>query len=101
MRAWLMDLLIHVSSVHSARILAGLAGACARAGRGFACFFTLDGVRMLDDPAVRAAVAGALRAVACGESWHRFCGTRPCPVELGSQTDNSALMGHAARTVSL
>ena len=46
-------------------------------------------------------VGGAARAVVCEESWHRFCPDSPCPVELGSQTVNSALMGEAQRVVSL
>ena len=44
---------------------------------------------------------GDARAVVCEESWHRFCGKASCPVELGSQTVNSALMGEAKKVVSL
>jgi hypothetical protein len=39
--------------------------------------------------------------VVCEESWHRFCPGSACPVELGSQTVNSALVGEAQRVVSL
>ena len=44
---------------------------------------------------------GARRLVVCEESWHRFCVDTACPVEFGSQTANSALIGDAARVVSL
>lgn len=96
-----MDILFHVTTPDGARLLAPLARACARAGRAFGCFFTNDGVTGLRDAALREALAGAARAVACEESWHRFCAEAPCPVELGSQTINSALMGESARVVSL
>ena len=52
------------------------------------------------DAELQAALADA-RAVVCEESWHRFCGDAACPVELGSQTVNSALMGEAKKVVSL
>jgi hypothetical protein len=39
--------------------------------------------------------------VVCEESWHRFCPQLACPVEAGSQTTNSALMGEARKVVSL
>ncbi|GAB4165396.1 MAG: hypothetical protein Fur0039_01330 [Rhodocyclaceae bacterium] len=97
----MIDILFHVSTPGAARILLPLAQACARARVGFACFFTHDGVRVLEDAALRAALRAAGRAVACGESWKRFGGAEACPVELGSQTDDSALMGEAARVVSL
>jgi hypothetical protein len=96
-----MDLLFHVATPQAARILASLARACSRAGRRFACFFTHDGVLLLNDRDVRAALAGAARLVVCEESWHRFCAGRDCPAELGSQTVNSALIGEANRVVSL
>ena len=52
------------------------------------------------DAELQAALADA-RAVACEDSWHRFCAGAACPVELGSQTTNSALMGEAKKVVSL
>lgn len=96
-----MDVLFHVSTPEGARILLALAAACARARRSFACFFTHDGVLALGNPALLAALAGATRAVACEDSWQRFGAGLPCPVELGSQTTNSALVGEAGRVVSV
>ncbi|MBA3903034.1 MAG: hypothetical protein C0522_05060 [Rhodocyclaceae bacterium] len=96
-----MEILFHVTTAAGARLLPPLARACGRAGRSFGCFFTHDGVAGLRDAALSAALAGASRAVVCEESWHRFCADAPCPVELGSQTINSALMGESARVVSL
>jgi hypothetical protein len=96
-----MDLLFFVSTPEAARILVPLAAACRRARRPYACFFTDAGVATLDAAAVRDSAAGAERAVACEESWHRFRATAACPVELGSQTDNSALAGSARHVLSL
>lgn len=96
-----MDLLFHVSTPDAARILVPLARACRRAHRAYACFFTDLGVTALDDRNVREVMAGASRAVACEKSWHQHRGAAPCPVELGSQTDNSALTAQVRRVVSL
>lgn len=96
-----MDILFHVATAEGARILLPLVRACARAGRSFACFFTFDGVLALRNEALRQALSHAERTAVCEESWHRFRHDAPCPVELGSQTVASALMGEAARVVSL
>lgn len=94
-----MDILFHVATEAGAQYLAPLARACRRGNHAFGAFFTHEGVRGLD-AALQAALAGA-RTVVCEESWHRFRNDAPCPVELGSQTANSALMGEARRVVSL
>lgn len=94
-------LLFHVSTKEGGAILLPLARACARAGYRFDAFFTHHGVEALTDDALARAMAGARRAVVCEESWHRFLGEHPCPVEFGSQTINSELMGAAGKVVSL
>lgn len=96
-----MDVFFHVSNAGAGRIFAGLARACARRGVRFACFFTHDGVRLLEEPEARAAAAAAARAAVCEHSWRRYRGDAPCPVERASQTLNSELAGEAARVVSL
>ncbi len=95
-----MDILFHVGTEAGARYLAPLARACRRGHHAFAAFFTHEGVLALRDAGLREALDGA-RAVACEESWHRFCPEEACPVESGSQTTNSSLMGEAKRVVSL
>lgn len=97
-----MEIFFHVSTEAGGRnLLRPLAAACIRAGRSFAVFFTHEGVRALDDPALVDAVRGAQTAAVCEESWHRFAPDADCPVALGSQTNNSALIGAAIRVVSL
>ncbi len=96
-----MEILLHVTTPEGARMGAALARACARAGISWGCFLTNDGVRALADPAVVAALRPATRAAACEHSWHRHMNKIPCPVELGSQTNNSALMAEARHVVSL
>ena len=95
-----MDILFHVTTEAGGQLLAPLARACRRGGHAFAAFFTHEGVRALRDAAVQDVLADA-RAVACEESWHRFCADAACPAELGSQTTNSAMMGEARKVVSL
>jgi len=95
-----MNILSHVTTEPGAALLKPLALAAQRQNASFAAFFTHEGVIGLQDAALVAALAGA-RAVVCEESWHRFCHGSTCPVENGSQTINSALMGEADKVVSL
>lgn len=90
-----------VSSAEAAKYLAPLAAACERRGLHWGCFFTNDGVRVAADDRLKALLPRAGAAVACSESWRRFMGEAACPVELGSQTEHSALAAQAERIVSL
>lgn len=96
-----MDLLIVVSNPDAGAILQPLGQACARAGADWAVFLTNDGVKTLSNPETVAALSSARHAFACKESWERYGGAETCPVELGSQTNNSELTGLAGRIVSL
>lgn len=96
-----MDLLFHVSTAAGGRLLYPLLLAAHRAGCRVGAFFTYEGVLGLRDTDLAAALTQAERAVVCEESWHRFCPGLACPVEAGSQTTNSALMGEARKVVSL
>lgn len=95
------EILLHISTPEGAPAGAALARACARAGVGWSCFLTNDGVRVLADPAFVAALRSAIRAEACEHSWRRYMDAAPCPIELGSQTANSALMAEAHHVISL
>lgn len=96
-----MEILFHVSTSEGGRFLLPLAESCRRTGCAFGAFFTHEGVLGLKDRSLQTALKGAVQAVVCEESWHRFCGELACPIEQGSQTINSALMGEAKRVVSL
>lgn len=96
-----LDLLLIISTPDSARVLKPLAGACQRRGLHWSCFFTNDGVRVLKDPAMVHAIRCADDLIACEHSWARFEGDTPCPVTLGSQTNNSALVGRASKVIGL
>lgn len=95
-----MNILFHVTTAPSAELLKPLALAAKRLNASFAAFFTHEGVLGLKDAELVATLAGT-RAVVCEESWHRFCPGIDCPLENGSQTINSALMGEADKVVSL
>ena len=92
---------LHIATPAGGRIGAALARACARAGVTWSCFLTNDGVRALEDPEVVAALKPGSRAAVCEHSWRQHMNGAACPVELGSQTINSALMAEAERMVSL
>lgn len=96
-----MDMLIVVSTDRGAQVAASLAKACVRRGTSWACFFTNDGVKALGTQEVAELVSTAHAAIACEHSWHRFMEETACPVELGSQTNHSALVAQAARIVTL
>jgi len=96
-----MDILFHVSTQDGSRFLLPLALACHRGGHAFGAFFTHEGVGGLKSENLQSALRNAARAVVCEESWNKFCCDLACPVELGSQTMNSALMGEVAHVVSL
>ncbi len=96
-----MEILLHVTCPDGARIAAPLARACMRAAIRWGCFLTHDGVRALSDSDFVDVLRGASRAAVCEHSWKQHMGGAPCPIELGSQTVNSALMGEARRVVSL
>ena len=96
-----MDVLFIVSTPEAGRLLAPLTAACRRRGASWSCFFTNDGVLALNDATTTGAVAHADSAVACEHSWERYQGEASCPVTLGSQTNNSAMLGQAGKVIGL
>lgn len=96
-----MEILLLVTNPDAGDSLRSLGMACTRAGIDWGAFFTNDGVTLLRDREIAEAMQGAASAIACMESWERYMTDADCPLELGSQTDNSALMGRARRIVSL
>lgn len=96
-----MNILFHISTAAGGALLLPLAQAANRVGASFGAFFTHEGVVGLQDGRLAGVLAAAERAVVCEESWQRHCGSIDCPVELGSQTINSALMGETSKVVAL
>ena len=96
-----MDVLFEVTSKDVADILIPLASACDRAGITWGCFFTGDGVLNLSSKEISEAVKTSVTAIACEASWDSYNGERECPVELGSQTNNSAFVGESDKVISL
>lgn len=96
-----MNVLFEVTSEGAADVLVPLASACDRAGVTWGCFFTGDGVLSFSSKDVTEAVKTATTAIACEVSWQRYMGERECPVELGSQTNNSTFVGDADKVISL
>lgn len=96
-----MKLLIVVSTEQGGRLLAPLARACSRNRVKWGCFFTNDGVKHLGDPELASLLGNASQKVACDHSWVRFMGRSDCPVELGSQTNHSAMVSAAEKILTL
>ena len=96
-----MDLLILVSNPGSKPILLPLAQACTRKGINWSVFFTNDGVSMLGDEKLVERLGSTSQAIVCHESWDKFMSEQTCPLELGSQTNNSAMLADAKRVLGL
>jgi hypothetical protein len=96
-----MKIMFEVSSRDAANVLVPLARACDRNAVTWSCFFTGDGVETLAREEVLAAMVGAVKAAACEVSWERHMGAKACPVEIGSQTNNSAMVGDIDKVISL
>jgi len=96
-----MDLLIIISNPNSGTMVTPIAAACGRAGISWSAFFTNDGVATLGDRSLVKALGSASEAIACQESWNEHMANNECPITLGSQTNNSTLMGVARRVLSL
>ena len=90
-----------ISTPQSAAIAVGLSKAATRAAVDWTVFFTNDGVCTLDDQQMVDSLANASSSYACQESWKRNMNSTQCPTILGSQTNNSTLVGAADRTISL
>ncbi len=96
-----MDLMYVVTSSQSASILLPMLQASQRRGVNWGCFFTDDGVEVLRDTDICALMSDAQSAFACELSWDRFESGKRCPISLGSQTNNSAMLGKAKHVISL
>ena len=95
-----MDVMILVSSRESATLFRHLGTALNRGGIKWACFSTNDGVELMKNKTIVEIVAACDQASVCEHSWQKSSNDS-CPVELGSQTQNSLMMSNASRVVSL
>lgn len=96
-----MELMYVVSSRDALPVLLPLLRASRRRGAEWGCFFTDTGVETLDNMELRELLKHAGQAVACEFSWERYRGEQRCPIESGSQTNNSAMTSDARHLISL
>ena len=96
-----MDLLMIISNPNAGPIADGLARAAVRKGLNWGAFFTNDGVKILEDRSIAGVFTDAAQAIACEDSWTHHMGDKTCPIELGSQTNNSLAVSEAGRIISL
>ena len=85
-------MLFVVARPDSGQVLANLLRACARVSQEVSCFFTNDGVLVLEDAAVLKAVQETKEAIACLKSWRAL---------KGGQTQHSRFIAEATVIVSL
>lgn len=96
-----INILFEVTTAGAADIFVPLAKACNRAGLTWGCFFSGDGVECLSSEAVAEVIETAVTAIACGFSWKCSMGELTCPIFMGHQTNNSAMVGDADKVISL
>ena len=96
-----MKILFVISNPETADVLKGISEACSRANQEYLCFFTGDGVKLLQENKIVTAIQSAERNVACEHSWEKHFSTQKMPIEKGSQTDHSAMIAMVDRVVSL
>ena len=96
-----MDICIIASSGRSANILKSFAKALNRNSVSWAIFFTGDGVCELKDEKLVKIVIESELAITCEESWKKHFPDKQCPIKLGSQTDNSFMIGSSDKVLSL
>ena len=96
-----MKILFVISNPKTTDVLKGISEACTRAEQEYLCFFTGDGVMLLQDEKIISAIQSAERKVACEHSWEKHFSTQELPIEQGSQTDHSAMISMVDRVVSL
>lgn len=96
-----MTILFVLSHPDATSALSGLSAACRRKGQSYALFFTGDGVSLLRDKKTLTSTSDSERAVVCEYSWNRYFQCENPPIEQGSQTDLSAMIGTADKVVSL
>jgi hypothetical protein len=90
-----------VSSRDTLTVLLPLLRASKRRGAEWACFFTDSGVETLDNAELLELLKHASQAIACEFSWARYREGQACPIESGSQTNNSAMTAEARHLISL
>lgn len=90
-----------VSSRETLPVLLPMLRASQRRGASWGCFFTDSGVEVLDNAELLELLSRASHAVACEFSWEKYRAGKDCPVESGSQTNNSALTAQARHVISL
>tara|TARA_B100001142_G_C14222063_1_gene611937 strand:+ start:381 stop:674 length:294 start_codon:yes stop_codon:yes gene_type:complete len=97
-----MDVMIHVTSRDSEKIALPLMRALTRANTDWGCFLTNDGVELLENKMFVDALSVSSQALVCEYSWEKAGkNIKNCPIEKGSQSFNSSMMGQALRLVSL
>ncbi|OBS10494.1 hypothetical protein [Acidihalobacter prosperus] len=96
-----MELMYVVSSRDARALLPPLLRATRRRGIEWGAFFTGEGAAILGDAECAALLSGAARAVVCEHSWQRHGDGESCPIELGSQTDHSAMIARTYKVISL
>lgn len=95
-----MQLMYLISNSMALDVLLPLMRASKRRGIEWGCFFTDSGVEVLDNAELQKLLRSASQAIACEFSWERYRHGQVCPIESGSQTNNSAMTAQAKHLLS-
>ena len=97
----IMETLLVITTRDSGKIAIPLMLGLSRAGIDWGCFFTNDGVELINNEECQSAVKLDKRVVVCEHSWSILGHGSDCPAEMGSQTINSSMMTEVSRVISL
>ena len=96
-----MEILLVITTRNSGKIAIPLMQGLSRMGVDWGCFFTNDGVELINNHECQKALELAKKAVVCEHSWSILGNRNDCPAELGSQTINSSMMTEVNQVISL
>ena len=95
-----MNLYIIITTRKSGALFQALAKACTRNKIQWSVFFTGNGVEVLRNQEFLDATLGAKAAIVCQESWSSLYKDVQCPVDSGSQLNNSMMVEKADKILS-
>lgn len=97
------QILFVVTHPDAAVYLLGMGLAASRRGIKFSIFFTGDGVLALSNNGdqLKPVTDAATEAIVCEHAWQDRLGESVCALKMGSQTDNSRMIGAIDKVVSL
>ena len=96
-----MNILFIISHHNAIKALSGLTKACTRRNQDYECFFTGQGVNLLQDKNIKIITDNSSISIVCEYSWQKYYGNTKSGIKEGSQTDLSSMIGPNVKVVSI